>query len=66
VNCGGRLSVSEIATAAPTFYVGLPASLRRFDRIWMFNSLNPAGDLNELVGLPRETGRFALARGAVA
>jgi hypothetical protein len=54
----GRLSVSEIAAAAAAFYAGLPASLRRFDHIWMFNSLNPAGDLNELVGWPRETGRL--------
>jgi hypothetical protein len=53
----GRLSVSEIAAAA-VFYAGLPASARRFDRIWIFNSLNPAGDLNELVGWPRETGRL--------
>ncbi|HUE05142.1 MAG TPA: hypothetical protein VMR62_36680 [Bryobacteraceae bacterium] len=54
----GRLSVSEIAAAAAVFYAGLPASARRFDRIWIFNSLNPAGDLNELVGWPRETGRL--------
>jgi hypothetical protein len=51
----GRLSVSEIASAA-LFYAGLPASAQRFDRIWIFNSLNPSGDLNELVGWPRKTG----------
>jgi hypothetical protein len=54
----GRLSASEIAAAAAAFYAGLPASSRRFDRIWMFNSLNPAGDWNDLVGWPREAGRL--------
>jgi hypothetical protein len=54
----GSLSVSEIAAPAAAFYAGLPAPLRRFDRIWIFNSLNPAGDLNELVGMPREAGRL--------
>jgi hypothetical protein len=54
----GHLSFSEIAAAGAVFYAGLPAARRLFDRIWIFNSLNPACDLNEMVGLPREMGRL--------
>ena len=54
----GPLSVSQIAAAGAAFCVGLPAARRLFDRIWIFNSLNPAGDLNEMVGLSREKGRL--------
>jgi hypothetical protein len=54
----GRLSIAEIATAGAAFYKGLPAASKRFDRIWIFNSLNPAGDWNALVGLPRDFGRL--------
>lgn len=54
----GRLGVSEIASAGAAFYSGLPDAERRFDRIWLFNALNPAGDWNELVGLPRDYGRL--------
>ncbi|MGB0125693.1 MAG: hypothetical protein WA419_10000 [Silvibacterium sp.] len=54
----GRLSITEIAAAGAAFYTGLPAARQRFDRIWIFNSLNPAGDWNALVGLPRDFGRL--------
>ena len=54
----GRLSITEIASAGAAFYTGLPAARQRFDRIWIFNSLNPAGDWNALVGLPRDFGRL--------
>ena len=54
----GRLSFGEIAAAAAAFYTGLPEARKLFDRIWVFNSLNPAGDLNVLVGFPRDSGRL--------
>lgn len=52
----GSLSVEEISRAASAYYLQQPASRRIFDRIWLFNSLNPACDLNELIGFPREAG----------
>ena len=54
----GRLSFGEIAVAAAGFYTGLSAARKRFDRIWVFNSLDPAGDLNALIGFPRDSGRL--------
>jgi hypothetical protein len=54
----GRLSIAEIAAAGAAFYTSPPAVRQRFDRIWIFNSLNPAGDWNALVGLPRDFGRL--------
>jgi hypothetical protein len=53
-----RLTISEIAAAGAAFYTGLPAAQRRFNRIWIFNSLNPAEDWNELMGLRRDIGRL--------
>jgi len=54
----GSLSVEEISRAASAYYLGQPASRKVFDRIWLCNSLNPAGDLNESIGFPREAGRL--------
>jgi hypothetical protein len=54
----GRLSFGEIAAAAAAFYADLRAAQKRFDRIWVFNSLNPAGDLNASIGLSRDFGRL--------
>lgn len=54
----GRLSFGEIAAAAAAFYAGLPGARKRLDRIWVFNSLNPAGDWNALIGLSRDFGRL--------
>jgi hypothetical protein len=54
----GHMSLSEIAAAGAVYYAGLPDALRLFDRVWIFNSLNPACDLNEMVGFQREEGRL--------
>jgi hypothetical protein len=54
----GSLSVSDIASAGAAYYARLPLERRVFDRIWLFNSLNPASDLNELVGFDRNKGQL--------
>lgn len=54
----GRLSLSEITRAGAAFYTSQPESRRLFDRIWIFNSLNPASDQNEWTGFSRKAGHL--------
>jgi hypothetical protein len=52
----GPLSLAEIAQRGSAFYAAHPHR-QVFGRVWFFNSLDSADDLNQLVGIPRGQGR---------
>jgi hypothetical protein len=52
----GPLSLEEIAQRGSAFYAAQPQR-QTFDRVWFFNSLDSADDLNQLIGIPPGHGR---------
>jgi hypothetical protein len=52
----GHLSLGEIAQRGADHYA-IHAQRHIFDRVWLFDSLDSADDVNELVGLAPGTGR---------
>jgi hypothetical protein len=47
----GPLSLEDIAQRGSAFYAA-HAHRRIFDRVWFFNSLDSADDLNQIIGIP--------------
>jgi hypothetical protein len=52
----GPLTLEEIVRQSATFYAG-HADGKVFDRVWVFDSLDSATELNELIGFQPDAGR---------
>lgn len=55
-NTPSFLTLEDIGRRGATFYAGHPIR-DVFNRVWMFDSLNSADDINQLLGYPAGYGR---------